>query len=99
MSIYLSSKGRHEASDIEPLIVQPLKKLPSIGNTTPPRVVLSISHGVWGKHELKRVHQNLWVILTHQLAPHPLCKYGTLKPASSKGRVISEAMKATSSKP
>ena len=36
LNIYLSSMGRHEASDVEPLIVQPLKKPPSIGNTTPP---------------------------------------------------------------
>ena len=36
LSIYLSSKGRHKASDIELLIVQSLKKLLSIGNTIPP---------------------------------------------------------------
>ena len=72
MSIYLNSKRRHEASDVELLIVQPLKKLLSIGNTTPPRVLSSINHGMWGKHQLRWVHQNLWVIPTHQLAPHPL---------------------------
>ena len=60
------------ASDVELLIVQLLKKLLGIGNTIPPRVLLSISHGVWGKHELRWVHQILWVIPTHQLAPHPL---------------------------
>ena len=53
-------------------IVQPLKKPPNIGNATPLRVVLDIGHGVWGKHELRMVHWNLWVILTHQLAPYPL---------------------------
>ena len=37
---------------VELLVVQPLKEPLGIGNTTPPRVVLSISHGVWGKHEL-----------------------------------------------
>ena len=31
-SIYLNSKGRHEASDVELLIVQPLKKPLGIGN-------------------------------------------------------------------
>ena len=72
LSIYLNSKRRHKASDVELLIVQPLKKLLSIGNTTPPRVVFSISHGVWGKRELNKVPQNLWVIPTHQLVPHPL---------------------------
>ena len=35
-SIYLSSKGRHEAGDVEFLIVQPLEKPPRVGNTTPP---------------------------------------------------------------
>ena len=34
--IYLNSKGRHEASDVELLIIQPLKKLLHIGNATPP---------------------------------------------------------------
>ena len=72
LSIYLNSKGRHEASNVELLIVQPLKKLLGIGNVAPPQVVLSISHGVWGKHELRRVHRNLWFILTHQLASHSL---------------------------
>ena len=57
---------------VELLVVQPLKEPLGIRNTTPPRVVLSISHGVWGKHELKRVPWNLWVIYTHQLAPYPL---------------------------
>lgn len=36
LSIYLSSKGSHEVGDVEILIVQPLKKLPDIGNTIPP---------------------------------------------------------------
>ena len=35
LSIYLSSKGRHEAGDVEFLIVQSLKVLPGIGNATP----------------------------------------------------------------
>ena len=35
LSIYLSSKGRHEAGDVEFLIVQSLKELPGIGNATP----------------------------------------------------------------
>ena len=72
LSIYLNNKGRHEVSDVELLIVLPFKKPFNIGKTTPPRVVLSICHGVWGKHELRRVHQNLWVILTYQLTLHPL---------------------------
>ena len=49
MSIYLNSKGRHEASNVELLIVQPLKKPLGIGNTIPPQVVFSFSHGVWGQ--------------------------------------------------
>ena len=53
LSIYLKSKRRHEASDVELLIIQLLKKPLGIGNTTPPRVALSISHGMWGKHELR----------------------------------------------
>ena len=72
LSIYLNSKRRHEASDVEFPIVQPLKKLLGIGNTTPPRVVFIINHGVWAKHELRCIHQNLWVIPTHQLAPYNL---------------------------
>ena len=46
LSIYLDSERRHEASKVELLVVQPLKELFGIGNNTPPRVVLSISHGV-----------------------------------------------------
>ena len=55
----MNSKGRHEVSDVELLIVQPFKKPLGIGNATPPRVVLSISRAVWGKHEVRRVHWNL----------------------------------------
>ena len=36
LGIHLNSKKRYEASDVELLIVQPLKKPLSIGNTTPP---------------------------------------------------------------
>ena len=36
LSIYLSSKGSHEAGDVEFLIVQTLKELPNVGNVTPP---------------------------------------------------------------
>ena len=64
-NIYLGNERRHKMSDVELIIVQPLKKLLSVGNTTPSRVVLYISHGVWGKYELRRVIQNLWVIHTH----------------------------------
>ena len=39
----MNIKGRHEASDVELLIVQPLKKPLGIGNTAPPGVVFSIS--------------------------------------------------------
>ena len=46
LNIYLSSKGRHEESDVKILMVQPLKKPPGIGNATLPRVVLGISHGM-----------------------------------------------------
>ena len=46
LSIYLDNERRHEASKVELLVVQPLKELFGIGNNTPPRVVLSISHGV-----------------------------------------------------
>ena len=35
-STYSSSKGRHEASDAELLIVQSLEKPPSVGNLIPP---------------------------------------------------------------
>ena len=35
LSIYLSSKGRHEAGDVEFLIVQSLKEPPNVGNITP----------------------------------------------------------------
>ena len=72
MSIYLNSKGRHKASNVKLLTVQPLKKLLRIGNAAPLLVVFSISHGVWGKHELKKVYQNLLFIFTHQLASHSL---------------------------
>ena len=36
LSIYLNSMGRHKASIVELLIIQPLKKLLSIRNATPP---------------------------------------------------------------
>ena len=65
LGIYLNNKGMHKVSDVELLIVQLLKKLLGIRNATPSRVIFSISYEVWGKHELKRVHQNLWVIPTH----------------------------------
>ena len=51
-SIYLNSKGRHEAGDDEFIIVQSIKEPLGIGNATPPQVVLSIGHEAWGKHEL-----------------------------------------------
>ena len=72
LSIYLNSKGRHKASNVELLTVQPLKKLLRIGNAAPPLVVFSISHEVWGNHELRKVYQNLLFIFTHQLASHSL---------------------------
>ena len=45
-TIYLDNERRHEASKVELLVVQPLKELLGIGNTTPSRVVLNISHGM-----------------------------------------------------
>ena len=36
LSIYLSSKGRHEVGDVEFLIVQSLKELAKVRNVTPP---------------------------------------------------------------
>ena len=65
LSIYLNNKGRYEIGDAKLLIVQSIKEPLSIGYAIPPRVVLSISHGAWGKHELQRIHRNLWVISTH----------------------------------
>ena len=71
-SIYLNSKGRHEVGDTKFLIVQSIKEPLNVGNATPPQVILSIGYGVWGKLELQRIHQYLWVIFTHQLRPQPL---------------------------
>jgi len=85
LSIYLSSKGRHEAGDVEFLIIQSIMEPPDIGNAFPPRVVLSISYGVWGKHELRRIHRNLWDISTHQLTPHPLRQVECSQVRSFKG--------------
>ena len=56
LSIYLNSKRRHEASDVELPIVQLHKKLLGIWDTISPWVLFS--HGVWRKHELRRVHRN-----------------------------------------
>ena len=84
LSIYLSSKERHEAGDVEFLIIQTINELPDIGNATPPQVVLNIGHGVWGKHELRRIHWNLWVISTHQLTLHPLHQVECLQARSFK---------------
>ena len=64
LSIYMSSKGRHKVVDVEFLIIQSIKESSGIGNATPPQVVLNIGHRVWGKHELWRIHWNLWVIST-----------------------------------
>ena len=36
LSIYQNSKGWHEVSDVEFLIVQSIKKLIGVGNATPP---------------------------------------------------------------
>ena len=36
LSTYPSSKGRHEAGDVELLIVQSFEKLLSVGNASPP---------------------------------------------------------------
>ena len=65
LSIYLNNKGRYETGDAKFLIVQSIKEPLSIGYAIPQRVVLSISHGAWGKHELQGIHRNLWVISTH----------------------------------
>ena len=35
LSIYLNSKGRHEAGDVEFFIVQSLKEPPGVGNPIP----------------------------------------------------------------
>ena len=72
MSMYLNNKRRHKTSDVELIIVQPLKKPLSIGNAATPYIVFNICHEIWGKHELRRVHRNLLFILTHQLASHHL---------------------------
>ena len=36
LSIYMSSKGRHEVVDVEFLIIQSIKEPSGIGNATPP---------------------------------------------------------------
>ena len=36
LSIYLSSKGRHEAGDVEFFIVQSIEESSRVGNATPP---------------------------------------------------------------
>jgi len=36
LNIYLSSKGRHEASDVEFIVFQSIEEPPSLGNATPP---------------------------------------------------------------
>ena len=84
LSIYLSSKERHKTCDVEFLIIQSINELPNIRNATPSQVVLNIGHGVWGKHELRRIHWNLWVISTHQLTPHPLRQVECLQAHSFK---------------
>ena len=35
LSIYLNSKGRHEAGDVELLVMQSINEPPNIGNATP----------------------------------------------------------------
>ena len=85
LSIYLSSKGRHGAGDVEFLIVQSIKEPPGVGNTTPPQIILSIGHGVWCKHKPWRIHRNLWVISTHQLTLHSLCQADCPQALSFKG--------------
>ena len=59
-STYLNSKGGHEASIVELLIVQLLPKLVDIGHTRTPHGILSIGHGEQGKHELRWIHRYLW---------------------------------------
>ena len=53
---YLLNEGRHETSLAKLIIVQIIHKPPDIRNVIPPKLVLNISHGKWGKHELSRIH-------------------------------------------
>ena len=71
---YLDSKGGHEMSTVELIIVQLLHKPVDIGHTKAPQGVLSVSHREQSKHELRQVHRHLYGILTNQLVAHSLCQ-------------------------
>lgn len=49
--IHSISKGRHEVSLTELLIVKIAHEPLGIGDAIPPQLVLNISHGEWGKHK------------------------------------------------
>ena len=51
----LLNEGSHEMSLFELNIIQIIDKPASIGNAIPPKLLLSISHGRWDKHELWRI--------------------------------------------
>ena len=72
MNTYLNSKGGHEASTVELLVVQFLWHQLSERNATPPQIVLSVRHGTWSKHELWWIHRDSRIICTYQLTPYPL---------------------------
>ena len=69
---YLQNEGRLETNLAKLNIVQIIHKPPGIGNATPPKLVVILSHGKRGKHELKSIHQNPWCVRAHQLAANPL---------------------------
>ena len=69
---YCRNEKGHEASIVELIIVMLIRNSCSIGNAIPPQLVLNVCHGKRGKYKHQRVHQNLWDILTHQLATYPL---------------------------
>ena len=71
-STCLRSEGGHKVSVVELIIVQLICNRLGIGNAIPTQLVLSLCHGKQGKHKHERVHQNLWGILTRQLAAYPL---------------------------
>ena len=90
MSIYLDNERRHKASKVELLVVQPLKELFGIGNNTPHELfsasVMECRTSINSRGSLGICGSSIFTNWHLTFS----AKYIALKPAPSKGQVISE---------
>ena len=91
---YILWQGRREASLTKLLLVKITHEPLGIGNVIPPQLILSISHRERGKHERRRIHQNLRRVCTHQLTRSSYKQ----RPAPSKGWVATKEIMTVASR-